>query len=319
MKRNFLYFIIFSFLFCLVALILFGWEANADTWTFVYRGMQTNNYNSTATGWTASYHTKDIGNRYYYNSYSGSSIGSVQIYFNDVSIPSTVKYGYLTGYLYYIDNSSYGGAGKPTQVWLNTGNTRFSSCSVVPVSDVLQIDTTNSNTGVTSGQLSNSQSEGIYQYTCFLYGGVTYDNIEIVNDLQPNSSVNFDVGINLHASLSYILKDNDSTLANAIDNQTQELEKQTQVQEEMKNMDLPDESSESAANTDNINSFSEAEDSLKFRIGQTDLDNVNISFDNNSNLFVWDTMTSLFQSHPAIFSLVISILSVGIIKLMLAR
>ena len=61
------------------------------------------------------------------------------------------------------------------------------------------------------------------------------------------------------------------------------------------------------------------EDSLKDKVNQADLSNLSIGIDSKSSSWVWDTLTSLINSHSVIFGLFIAILSIGIIKLALGR
>ncbi|MBE6148634.1 MAG: hypothetical protein E7167_04015 [Firmicutes bacterium] len=65
--------------------------------------------------------------------------------------------------------------------------------------------------------------------------------------------------------------------------------------------------------------YESAENSLKDKVNHADLSNLSIGIDSNSSRWVWETLTSLLQSHSAIFGMVIAILSIGIIKLALGR
>lgn len=65
--------------------------------------------------------------------------------------------------------------------------------------------------------------------------------------------------------------------------------------------------------------YESAEGSLKDKVNQADLSNLSIGIDSNSSKWIWETLTSLLQSHSAIFGMVIAILSIGIIKLALGR
>ena len=65
--------------------------------------------------------------------------------------------------------------------------------------------------------------------------------------------------------------------------------------------------------------YESVEGSLKDKVNQADLSNLSIGIDSNSSKWIWETLTSLLQSHSAIFGMVIAILSIGIIKLALGR
>lgn len=72
-------------------------------------------------------------------------------------------------------------------------------------------------------------------------------------------------------------------------------------------------------NTSNYDDYEDAEEDLLDNMDNMDLDDVTIAIDTNSSNFVWNTMTSLIQSNALIFSMIISILSLGVVKLMLGR
>ena len=73
------------------------------------------------------------------------------------------------------------------------------------------------------------------------------------------------------------------------------------------------------ANTQDYNDYQTQENNLLNNMQSMDLNSVNIAIDQDSSNFVWNTMTRLIQSHSLIFSMIISILSIGVIKLMLSR
>lgn len=77
-------------------------------------------------------------------------------------------------------------------------------------------------------------------------------------------------------------------------------------------------------NSDNPDSskyddYSSAEDSLLDKANSADLDSVDIPIDSDTSNFIWDTMSSLFSTHPLVFSTMLALLSVGVIKLVLGR
>lgn len=65
--------------------------------------------------------------------------------------------------------------------------------------------------------------------------------------------------------------------------------------------------------------YESAEGDLKDKVNQADLTNLSIGIDSKSSTWVWDTLTRLIQSSSAVFSMIISILSIGVIKLALGR
>lgn len=109
-----------------------------------------------------------------------------------------------------------------------------------------------------------------------------------------------------------------TTIENSIKDQTDAINKQTDSFNEFKDTDL-DESNKELPDDKAFNDYENAEKDLLDKVNQADLDSINIGIDSNSSNFVWDTTTRLIKSHPAVFGMFISILSIGIIKLALGR
>lgn len=77
------------------------------------------------------------------------------------------------------------------------------------------------------------------------------------------------------------------------------------------NTDSPDSSS--------YEDYSSAEGSLLDKANEADLDSLEVNIDSSSANFIWSTMYSLLSSHPLVMSTLISLLSLGIIKLIFSR
>lgn len=72
-------------------------------------------------------------------------------------------------------------------------------------------------------------------------------------------------------------------------------------------------------NQNDYNNYHQKENDIIGQISNTDTSAINIQNNNNANLFIWDTLTRSLQSHAKVMALMISILSIGIIKLILNR
>ena len=88
--------------------------------------------------------------------------------------------------------------------------------------------------------------------------------------------------------------------------------------DDIKDMDIDDEYKIDPDDS-SYQDYADAEDDLMDKVNGADLSVLEMPIDVNSSNFVWDTITDLFQSHPMIFSSVIAILSIGIIKFALGR
>lgn len=86
----------------------------------------------------------------------------------------------------------------------------------------------------------------------------------------------------------------------------------------IKDMDAPD-SAKTKPDDSDYKDYESAQSDLTDKISDIDTDNVNIAIDPPSSNFIFDTMNKLIKSHPAVFTMFITILSIGIIKLGLGR
>ncbi len=71
--------------------------------------------------------------------------------------------------------------------------------------------------------------------------------------------------------------------------------------------------------TSEYDNYSKQEEGLLDYAKQMDTDTLDISMDISSSTFIWDLFTKLINTHKAIMTLFISILSIGVIKLALGR
>lgn len=88
--------------------------------------------------------------------------------------------------------------------------------------------------------------------------------------------------------------------------------------DDIKNMDIDSSSKEKPDDTD-YKDYEDAQGDLTDKISNVNTDNLDIGIDADSSNFIFDTMNKLINAHPAIFSMFIAILSIGIIKLGLGR
>lgn len=86
----------------------------------------------------------------------------------------------------------------------------------------------------------------------------------------------------------------------------------------IKDMDAPD-SAKTKPDDSDYKNYEKAESDLTDKISDIPTDTLEIGIDANSSNFIFDTMNKLINAHPAVFSMFIAILSIGIIKLGLGR
>ena len=68
-----------------------------------------------------------------------------------------------------------------------------------------------------------------------------------------------------------------------------------------------------------LRDFSESEDDLIDKDNLDKVQDIDISLDTKTSEFFWDTFTRIINTNSLIYGLIISVLSLGIIKLILNR
>lgn len=126
----------------------------------------------------------------------------------------------------------------------------------------------------------------------------------------------------LEAINTLISNSNNSGVISAITNQTTSItnaqNQTTNAINDMANEDL-DNNTKQQVDSTNINDYNTKEANLMNTATSTTLNDVNIGIDNQASNSIWQLVTRILNTNSKIFGLVISILSIGIIKLMLSR
>lgn len=195
---------------------------------------------------------------------------------------------------------------------------------------VININTRNANYPCTvvnnGGKLSN--------FSCYIGENVTDYFYVVIGNLQEQFGVQSEFKIseisvdnsskfiqNLLLSnndlLNRLIK-SDKDLKDSIDKQTQQQHQDAQdIKDSIEGDNLDTDSIESSKN-DTADAYKEAEDALINK--DIDLNStMDLALDGQSATFTWDTLTKFIKSHAKIFNFVISMLSIGLIKLFLNR
>lgn len=78
-------------------------------------------------------------------------------------------------------------------------------------------------------------------------------------------------------------------------------------------------SDKNPVNNSGVEGYISSENTLKAQMNTDSLNSFDINIDLNSNNWIWQTMTAFFNTNTAIMTMIISILSIGVIKLVLTR
>lgn len=135
------------------------------------------------------------------------------------------------------------------------------------------------------------------------------------------SSVSYDVDYSSLTQGEQKIIDNqnavrDEIIENQNENQQQTNERLDQIHDDLTSGELDD---DTPVDDDKMNDYQDAEDALIDSDSLDLIDGVEISIDLESNKFIWDLVTRILQTHTLVMGLVITMLSLGIVKLILNR
>lgn len=195
-------------------------------------------------------------------------------------------------------------------------------------------------TAVTTQTIQNNQNYGFVGYKLTDFGEKPPTTSDIKNELegsfnQINSNlkdIENHLNGNINASTGSINNNIDSAenhlnnninastnvIMNNVDSMKEEQKETNEKLDEINNADISDKDKE-APDDSKFQDYNDAENILKDKVNQADLSNLSVGIDGKSSKFVWDNLTDFIKSHSVVFSLYISILTVGIIKLALGR
>ena len=149
---------------------------------------------------------------------------------------------------------------------------------------------------------------------------IQFSNFENGNDYTQVLS-NVDANLNSISSAVWSIKSNSDLikqyLQTMVNNNTTINNNVNDIKDSI-NEDVGNNYKQTPNQTD-YNNYHQKEQSILGQISNTDTSAINIQNNNNANLFIWDTITRSLQSHAKVMALMISILSIGIIKLILNR
>lgn len=146
----------------------------------------------------------------------------------------------------------------------------------------------------------------------------------ISNILTVSSNKNFYLNVNgaiatdTDPSLYSNFQDFQSVINNQNNNANNIINNQNQNWSNFNNTDLNNDDKE-APNTDNYNDYQTAENNLFDKMDEADTNNLNVAIDSNSATWVWARITEWLNCHALLMSFLVSMLSIGIIKMALGR
>lgn len=132
-----------------------------------------------------------------------------------------------------------------------------------------------------------------------IFGTQVSQNLKLIG---PGDATNKDVINSIDSSTSTIVENNNSNT--------------DKITEAIKGEGLEN---TTPINPNNKDTLEEVEDELLDENITTSLNNIDISIDTNSNEFIWNLITRIINTNSLIFGLVLTMLSLGVIKLVLNR
>lgn len=141
----------------------------------------------------------------------------------------------------------------------------------------------------------------------------TYNGYIAFTKITPMTQEEYEKAITNYRSL----QDNREIINQIVNMITQQLATISAITEQTTQMLNADANSDMTPNKSN--DYTQNEQQLINQMNRADFTKIDIAIDENSNNFVWQTMTNLLNTNTLIIGLFITILSIGIIKLVLGR
>lgn len=139
--------------------------------------------------------------------------------------------------------------------------------------------------------------------------------LQSVYNASLQTATNTGASNNYLSAIQVLLNTNLTAIVQAITNQATQAH---QDHEEIMNTDIDNTTKQNVDETQ-VNDYKTQETNLMNTANQADLTSLQIGIDGNTSSTIWELITRIIQSNAKIFGLFISILSIGIIKLALAR
>lgn len=149
------------------------------------------------------------------------------------------------------------------------------------------------------------------------YGYQFSDSFTYVQDGDDSSTV-----VNSISGLNSSFQNSLNSLNSSINNASSQAHNDSQAiqsdLDDIKNADI-NSSDKQQPDHQEYTDYQTAENNLFDKMDNADLSNLDVALDSNSSNFIWDTIVRFYNSNALILNFVISILSVGIIKMALGR
>lgn len=178
------------------------------------------------------------------------------------------------------------------------------------------------------GKYLDSQGDGLYAgsylkvinkygyYTTTIFKSSVVSDEDVLTGLLQNNITN-DLQRDILNQQKEFIKKQDQTNSKLDDLKSKQDQTNSKL-DNIKDMDAPD-SAKTKPDDSDYKNYEKAESDLTDKISDIPTDTLEIGIDANSSNFIFDTMNKLINAHPAVFSMFIAILSIGIIKLGLGR
>ena len=178
------------------------------------------------------------------------------------------------------------------------------------------------------GKYVDSQGDGLYAgsylkvinkygyYTTTIFKSSVASDEDVLTGLLQNNITN-DLQRDILNQQKEFIKKQDQTNSKLDDLKGKQDQTNSKL-DNIKDMDAPD-SAKTKPDDSDYKNYEKAESDLTDKISDIPTDTLEIGIDANSSNFIFDTMNKLINAHPAVFSMFIAILSIGIIKLGLGR
>lgn len=182
-----------------------------------------------------------------------------------------------------------------------------------------------------NGNVLTGRKANIYSIFTISSSGVFYSRYSFYRNAGGfragflNYSILTGSDINTNKNTQQIINNDNSNTQDIINNQNANTDRVVNAQNattnainDMNNRDLSS-SDKTPVDSSEYNSMHNKEEQLFDKMNSADINSLNVAIDTNSSNWVWNTMVAFFGANSLINGFIISILSIGIIKMALGR
>lgn len=266
--------------------------------------------------------TLNSGQAPFYTSFMGWQYPNARLYFHYTNYTFYSDYYYDITYSYYFqshtDMSEFDFGDFVTSCYIyvegiGDSNQHSDGC------EVLETDSTHVKVRVRNLKINGSGPLTIQLSSKFPTGNSVRIHVQMNSyELEINAKTDNSISSSQFDNAINDVKSKQDQTNSKLDDLNKNQNKTNDKIDDIKDMDIDSDAKEKPDDSDYKN-YEKSQGDITDKIDDVPMDNLDIGIDADSSNFIFESMYKFINAHPAVFSMFIAILSIGIIKLGLGR